>query len=71
MSHAIKLKHVLHFYEEVETTLHTELIERTHTRYKMLLEEEEHILLLSILNTNIEINELVRDALARFCIRQL
>ena len=37
LSHSIKLKHVLHFYEELETSLHLELIDKTHAKYKMLL----------------------------------
>ncbi len=71
LSQAIKLKHVLHFYEELETSLHVELIEKTHAKFKNLISEDDYITLLAIVDSNFDISESLRDALARFCIRQL
>jgi hypothetical protein len=65
------LKHALHFYEELETSLHAELIEKTHAKFKNFIEEDEYLTLIAITDTNSELSESVRNALARFCIRQL
>ena len=63
----IKLKHILHLYESVESSLVEVLIEKTDPKYRK--EIQDKAILARVIKANARHLNLVRQALARLCIR--
>lgn len=70
--HGIRLKHVLDIFERVEESLHSDLMQRTDPKYQLEIEGQDLTTLRTIARQMRDPDlELVRNALARMCIRQL
>ena len=70
--HGIRLKHVLDIFEKVEESLHSDLMQRTDPKYQLEIKGQDLTTLRTIARQMRDPDlEIVRNALARMCIRQL
>lgn len=69
LGQTVKLKHILHLYEEVETALEKVLIKKTEHKFKVKLTNDELQGIKSIADKHPEIVQIAKSALAKLCIR--